>query len=111
MRLRKFPFFPLCSHRLQTIPRVVVFIRNLQGDLGKPVAKDEPGVAIVSGFSPNMLKAFLEEGKKEDVQAEPESDKMVADAPEANAKTKLTPEENMLKILGHESFANLKVFD
>lgn len=82
----------------------------MQGDLGKPVAKDEPGVAMVSGFSPNMLKAFLEGGKKEDVQAE--SDKMAADAaPEANATTKLTPEENMLKILGHESLANLKVCD
>lgn len=104
------PFLATCFQTMS------FFIRNLQGDIAKPVTKDEPGVSMVSGFSPNMLKAFLGEGKRKDVHdSEPESDKMAADTPgvtpKAKDKPKFTPEENMMNVLRHESYANLKVID
>lgn len=36
---------------------------NLAGDRSKPVTKEEHNVALVSGFSAQMLKYFLENGE------------------------------------------------
>ncbi|KAG9077054.1 hypothetical protein FRC06_009119, partial [Ceratobasidium sp. 370] len=39
---------------------------NLQGGTPKPVLKDTPGTALVTGFSANMVKLFMEGEKIED---------------------------------------------
>ncbi|KAG8892231.1 hypothetical protein FRC00_012425, partial [Tulasnella sp. 408] len=52
------------------VPEIVYW--NLQGVVGaKPVTKDTPGVAMLSGFSGNMLKLFME-GADELEEAEEE---------------------------------------
>lgn len=62
---------------------------------------------MLSGFSQNMLKLFLEgQGQDIDIKEDP------AAQPAAQKERKvITPEEIMLKALGHESYANLKVLD
>ena len=46
------------------VPEIVYW--NLAGDqLARPVTATEEGVAIMSGFSPNMLKIFMEDGAME----------------------------------------------
>lgn len=36
---------------------------NLRGNLAKPVTKNDTNVALVSGYSGQMLKSFLENGE------------------------------------------------
>lgn len=43
------------------MPRMVFW--NLRGDRSKPVTRNEKNVALVSGFSGQMLKSFLENGE------------------------------------------------
>ncbi|KAG9099846.1 hypothetical protein FRC07_010469 [Ceratobasidium sp. 392] len=45
-------------------PEIVYW--NLQGGTTKPVLKDTPGTALVTGFSANMVKFFMEGEKIED---------------------------------------------
>ena len=50
------------------VPRVIFW--NLRGDTGDfPVSSDTPGVDMVSGFSPNLLKLFLEGSLDEAMEA------------------------------------------
>ncbi|KAG8698552.1 hypothetical protein FRC08_005842 [Ceratobasidium sp. 394] len=46
------------------MPEIVYW--NLQGGTTKPVLKDTPGTALVTGFSANMAKLFMEGEKIED---------------------------------------------
>ncbi|GJJ14560.1 hypothetical protein Clacol_008825 [Clathrus columnatus] len=86
------------------IPEIVYW--NLSNSTAKPITKDETGVAMLSGFSPNMLKIFLEGGRLDNISVvEEEVDDKVS------SKKTLTPEETMLRVLGHESFSGLQVLD
>lgn len=89
-------------------------IRNLAGDVAKPVTKDEEGVALVSGFSPGMLKIFLEEGSlDEDDEVKVTAKEGEDDYEEVTKadKKQLDPVDSMLKTLGKESFSGLVVLD
>ncbi|KAG8943993.1 hypothetical protein FRC04_002382 [Tulasnella sp. 424] len=85
------------------VPEVAYW--NLQGVSGaKPVTKDTPGVAILSGFSGNMLKLFMEgadelEEAEEDKVVEEEKDDGWSEVKEKKKKKTMTPEEVMDKAL------------
>jgi hypothetical protein len=89
---------------------------NLQGARGaKPVQADWEGVAVMSGFSSNMLKTFMdkggleEEGEEEiEIIEQIEGDEVVIKKKE---KKKMTPEDIMKKALNKPSYATLVVVD
>jgi len=90
------------------VPEIVYW--NLAGRVAaKPVTKDTPGVAMVSGFSGNLLKVFMDDEElKEEEWSKVEED----GAEEEKAEKKsMTPEEIMQKALGKKSFDGLKVLD
>ncbi|KAF8522189.1 hypothetical protein BU17DRAFT_45135 [Hysterangium stoloniferum] len=87
------------------LPELVYW--NLAGNVAKPVTKDDEGVALVSGFSPGMLKIFLEQGAP-DVDVDEED---IEGNGEPAEKKKLDPVDTMLTALRRESFAGLQVFD
>jgi hypothetical protein len=61
------------------MPEIIYW--NLAGDeLAKPVTATEEGVAIMSGFSPNMLKVFMEGGSIEE-EEEVQMEEVAADGP------------------------------
>ena len=97
------------------VPEIVYW--NLQGARGaKPIKADWEGVSVMSGFSSNMLKVFMEEGTlDEDVedvtveeQVEGEDGIIVVTKKE---KKKMTPEDVMKKALNKPSFGTLVVVD
>ncbi|GER42128.1 hypothetical protein STAS_18891 [Striga asiatica] len=45
----------------ECVPEIVFW--NLRDSPATPVAAGQPGVALVSGYSKNMMKVFLEEGR------------------------------------------------
>ncbi|KAL5594665.1 hypothetical protein BROUX41_001581 [Berkeleyomyces rouxiae] len=91
---------------------------NLAGRAGAhPVQKDEPGTAMLSGFSQAMLKVFLEgnsfgqaalgeELVKVEVNAE--GDVVVQDG---EATEEMTPTKLMEKAISHRAFDMLRVID
>ncbi|KAG8896124.1 hypothetical protein FRB99_009061, partial [Tulasnella sp. 403] len=86
------------------VPEIVYW--NLAGRVAaKPVEKSTPGVALVSGFSGNLLKVFMEEGE---LRGDPAA---VPGAEAEGSVAKMTPEEIMRKTLGKKSFDGLKVID
>ncbi|KAG8926099.1 hypothetical protein FRC01_009331 [Tulasnella sp. 417] len=102
------------------VPEIVYW--NLQGEVGaKPVTKDTPGVAMLSGFSGNMLKLFMEgadelevaeEKKPEDNMEEEEKEDGWSEVKEKKQeKNQISPEEVMDKALHKKSFEGLKVLD
>lgn len=97
------------------VPEVVYW--NLQGVSGaKPVTKDTPGVAMLSGFSGNMLKLFMEgadelEEAEEDKVVEEEKEDGWSEVKEKKEKKRMTPEEVMDKALNKKSYEGLKVLD
>ncbi|KAF8583509.1 hypothetical protein K439DRAFT_1348407 [Ramaria rubella] len=93
------------------VPEIVYW--NLAGSVSKPITKDEEGVALLSGFSPGLLKIFLgEETAEEEVQVETKTEEE-GEFEEVTkvAKKKLDPVDTMIKALGKESFAGLTVLD
>lgn len=97
------------------VPEIVYW--NLQGARGaKPVMADWEGVSVMSGFSSNMLKVFMEEGTLEEdleevvveEQVEGEDGVVVVTKKE---KKKMTPEDVMKKALNKPSFGTLVVVD
>jgi hypothetical protein len=74
-----------------------------------PVQADTPGVAMMNGFSPAMLKVFMGEDPAEE---EAEWDMLVDEKPAPEAeKTKMDPITIMKKALNKESFSGLVVLD
>ncbi|KZV96386.1 hypothetical protein EXIGLDRAFT_747644 [Exidia glandulosa HHB12029] len=103
------------------MPEIVYW--NLQGsNVPRPVRKDEPGTALVTGFSPNMLKLFMAGqdivpvDEEEAVTVEPEEDDgdagdaMVVDRKVA-AQKPMDPMSVMKRALDKASFATLKIED
>ncbi|XP_052625526.1 uncharacterized protein LOC111887907 [Lactuca sativa] len=81
------------------VPEIVFW--NLRNSKSTPVTVDRKGVALLSGFSKNLLTLFLEEGgviKPEDV-----ADK--------NVKGSLTPLERMEAAISGELYQKLVVYD
>ncbi|KAG9124591.1 hypothetical protein FRC07_011010 [Ceratobasidium sp. 392] len=76
---------------------------NLEGGTTKPVLKDTPGTVLLTGFSANMLKLFME-GDIEDGLMEIEPDGEVR-------KERKTPLEWMRKALSKSCYDPLKVYD
>ncbi|KIO28636.1 hypothetical protein M407DRAFT_179728, partial [Tulasnella calospora MUT 4182] len=102
------------------VPEIVYW--NLQGEIGaKPVTKDTPGVAMLSGFSGNMLKLFMEgadelekveeEKPEEKIEEEEKEDGWSEVKEKKQEKNKISPEEIMDKALYKKSFEGLKVLD
>ena len=76
----------------------IVFWNLRGGNRSKPVTKNEAGVALVSGFSGQMMRVFLENGTCEteaETQMETETE---------------NPYQTMLKSLGNQ-YDHLKVVD
>ncbi|KAI5480511.1 hypothetical protein MNV49_000664 [Pseudohyphozyma bogoriensis] len=88
------------------VPELVFWnLASRQKTMSKPVTAQQPGVALVSGYSAAMVKVFLEGGEfGEEAEKEEGSQAKVGKEP-------MTPEQIMRKAIGHESFAGLKVFD
>ncbi|KIJ25695.1 hypothetical protein M422DRAFT_273326 [Sphaerobolus stellatus SS14] len=91
------------------MPEIVYW--NLAGAVSKPVTKDDEGVALVSGFSPGMLKIFLDGG---DINVDDEVEVNTVEDEDGIVKVekkKLDPIGVMMKALNKESFDGLKVYD
>jgi hypothetical protein len=77
-----------------------------------PVQADTPGVAMMNGFSPAMLKVFM--GDEEQAEEAEEGWDMVVDESKPAAeqeKAKMDPITVMKKALNKESFSGLVVLD
>lgn len=90
------------------VPEIVYW--NLQGAQGaKPVQASWEGVALMSGFSSNMIKTFMEGGETEKLEERSEGDDGVVVVKQEKNKT--TPEDVMRKALNKPSYATLVVVD
>ncbi|KAG8906412.1 hypothetical protein FRB99_006914 [Tulasnella sp. 403] len=91
------------------VPELVYW--NLAGRIAaKPVTKDTPGVAMVSGFSGNLLKLFMEnEEIPEDEWTD--VDKEGKETPAEAPKPSISPLDTMRKALNKSCYEGLRVFD
>ncbi|KAK4705836.1 hypothetical protein P7C70_g368, partial [Phenoliferia sp. Uapishka_3] len=98
------------------IPELVFWnLASKQRRTSKPVAANEPGTALVSGYSAAIVKVFLA-GNLTD-----EEDEVFEEVEEVNevtgevitkaVKVEMTPLGVMRKAIGHSSFAGLQVHD
>lgn len=97
------------------VPELVYW--NLQGARGaKPIKAEWEGVSVMSGFSSNMLKVFMEEGTLDEDLEEVEVEEQVEGEDGVvvvtkKEKKKMTPEDVMKKALNKPSFGTLVVVD
>jgi hypothetical protein len=95
------------------VPEIVYW--NLQGAQGaKPVKADWEGVALMSGFSSNMLKVFMDNGEVEEeeiVEVEENGELEEGIVVLKKTKEKMSPEEMMKKALNRQSYGTLVVVD
>lgn len=90
------------------MPEIVYW--NLAGGTNTtPVTADKKGVALMSGFSPNMLKVFMDDEDIEEEEWEKVGDSRKDG--ERKERLKLDPREVMMKALGKPSFSRLVVVD
>ncbi|KAI9884311.1 MAG: D-lactate ferricytochrome c oxidoreductase [Watsoniomyces obsoletus] len=109
-----------------------------QKNAPKPVTKDVPGTALVSGYSQGQMKMFLsgglfgdDEEKKEEAEAEKENDdddemvvletemkdgkeevvEKIEKKKKENENEGMTPLKTLLKAIGHKAYSMLKVVD
>ncbi|KAH7910323.1 hypothetical protein BJ138DRAFT_1101950 [Hygrophoropsis aurantiaca] len=95
------------------VPEIVYWDLARRGgtDLTAPVTGEKKGVALVNGFSPSLLKMFMDvEDDDEDVDPEWEEVKKEEKA-QKKEKEVLTPIEMMKKTLAWRSFEGLIVID
>jgi hypothetical protein len=86
--------------------------------VGKPVVAEEPGTALVSGYSQGQLKMFLDGGKFEDLEEEVEDVDMDAASGDedmvdvrVSKKQKVDPLITVKRAISHPAYAMLKVVD
>ncbi|KAF8500781.1 hypothetical protein F5888DRAFT_1793214 [Russula emetica] len=100
------------------VPEIVYW--NLAGELQTvPVEAERKGVALMSGFSPAMMKVFMGKGEETDAEDDVlDDDTVMVDEqgeeikPEpAPRKQEMTPLSVMMKALGMASYNNLIVLD
>jgi hypothetical protein len=100
------------------VPEIVYW--NLAGELQTvPTEAGRKGVALMSGFSPAMMKVFMGEGEEAEEEEEVLDDDtvMVDEQGEeikrepASRKQEMTPLSVMMKALGMASYNNLIVLD
>jgi hypothetical protein len=98
------------------VPEIVYW--NLAGELQTvPVEAERKGVALMSGFSPAMMKVFMGEGEEAEDEALDDDTVMVDEQGEeikpepARRKQAMTPLSVMMKALGMASYNNLIVLD
>ncbi|KAF7789173.1 hypothetical protein EIP86_000110 [Pleurotus ostreatoroseus] len=84
----------------------IVYWNLAGGHSTTPVTQDKKGVALMSGFSPSMLKAFLGEEDED-----PEWDMVDGDEDAKKKQEELTPFEMMKKVLSRKSYEGLVVTD
>ncbi|KAK5106063.1 hypothetical protein LTS08_000179 [Lithohypha guttulata] len=84
----------------------------------KPVAADQEGTSLVSGYSQGMLKVFLDNGAFEDpeaeeeiVQEEVEEDGNDEATVQVKKKQKVDPMSTVRKAISHKAYSMLKVVD
>ncbi|QRV87398.1 hypothetical protein RhiJN_15416 [Ceratobasidium sp. AG-Ba] len=85
------------------MPEIVYW--NLQGGTTKPVTKDTPGTALLTGFSANMMKLFMDGEKIEDEVVE-----ISPDGEEVQKKAN-DPLAVMEKALAKSCYDTLQVYD
>ncbi|KIJ13342.1 hypothetical protein PAXINDRAFT_81425 [Paxillus involutus ATCC 200175] len=84
------------------VPEIVYW--NLSREsITTPVTGEREGVALLSGYSPSLLKVFMDVEEEEDFE--------VLDNSGEKVKQKFTPEEIMRKVLGRRSYSGLVVVD
>ncbi|KIK96089.1 hypothetical protein PAXRUDRAFT_32596 [Paxillus rubicundulus Ve08.2h10] len=84
------------------VPEIVYW--NLSREsITAPVTGEREGVALVNGYSPSLLKVFMD--------VEEEEDSKVLDNLGEKVKQEFTPEEIMRKALGRRSYDGLVVVD
>jgi len=97
------------------VPEIVYW--NLQGARGaKPVKADWEGVSVMSGFSSNMLKVFMEQGTLDENVEEVEVEEQVEGEDgvvlvKKKEKVKMTPVDVMKKALNKPSYSTIVVVD
>ncbi|KAM0851188.1 hypothetical protein ACQ4PT_052586 [Festuca glaucescens] len=98
------------------VPQIVFW--NLRDSHSVPVTAEQKGVALVSGFSKNMLKIFLggeEEAIPEEEEAIPDipGEEAIQDIPgkKAAIPSILTPRDVMEKAISGPEYQKLVVFD
>lgn len=92
-------------------PPQIVFWNVRADTIGFPAAADEPGVTLMSGYSPSLLKFIFSGELQENIEIVTESGEL------KSVRTKLSPKETLAKILGddglnpvREVLHNLKTF-
>ncbi len=98
------------------VPEIVYW--NLAGELETvPVEAERKGIALMSGFSPAMMKVFMgEDGEEEEVldddtvMVDEEGEEMKPE-PAWRKQEEMTPLSVMMKALGMASYDNLIVLD
>lgn len=94
---------------------------NIQGDNGVtgvlPVQADQEGVEIMSGYSASLMKVFLGQAEKaemEEVQQkkdEEECDDLDANLGTVGRKTRQSPAEKVQQVLANQAFSTLRIVD
>ncbi|XP_076909469.1 uncharacterized protein LOC143566736 [Bidens hawaiensis] len=90
----------------ERVPEIV--FRNLRDSGSTPVTGDQKGVALLSGFSKNLLTLFLEEGgvvKQEDMESNNNNNKSGGGNGDSN------PEDTMEAAISGELYQKLVVVD
>ena len=93
----------------------LIFWNLAAGPVGKPVEADEPGTALVSGYSQAQMKVFLDSGEFTDTTAEEvlvveetDEDGLVS---VVTKKAKIDPVTVVHKAVSHRAYSMLKVYD
>jgi hypothetical protein len=81
---------------------------NLAGrEAGVPVKANEPGTALISGYSQAQMKIFIDEGAFDDEPIDSNATLMGG----VKAKARMDGQQVMSKAISHKGFAMLQVYD
>ncbi|XP_073119490.1 uncharacterized protein [Henckelia pumila] len=91
----------------KNVPEIVFW--NLRDSSATPVSATQNGVALVSGFSKNLLTLFLEEGGK--IRPEDATELASDDANKASSGEEMNPEATMEAAISGDLYQKLVVYD